>query len=169
MEMKYVYCEVGIQVQNIIQMYVRFCIVQHLFNYIMTRGSSWKYRMLIHLVKKFITFSETDISGPPTNYSIVASSIQSKVLNVTTLYDVTWCAAVSYEFFLRHTPSTLCVHRSTVIYTITARSIYKTTIYELPNGSLWNRHFRKLLILHGWQSPLILLIPSKNFFNKKRG
>jgi len=40
MEMKYVYCEVGIQILNVIQMDVLFCIVQQVFSYVMTRGTS---------------------------------------------------------------------------------------------------------------------------------
>ena len=40
METKYVYCEVGIQVQNVIQMNVRFCMYQQLFNYVMMPGTS---------------------------------------------------------------------------------------------------------------------------------
>jgi len=98
METKYVYCEVGIQVQNVIQMNVRFCMYQQLFNYVMMPGTSWKYRILIHLAKKFVTFYETDISGPLTNDSTVSSCIQSTVLNFTTIYDDTWCVAVSYDF-----------------------------------------------------------------------
>jgi len=80
MEMKYVYCEEEIQVLSIIQINVRCCVVQQLFNYVMTRGTSWKYRILVHLVKKFITFYEKDISGPATNDRIVASWIQFTVL-----------------------------------------------------------------------------------------
>jgi hypothetical protein len=40
MEMKYVYCEVGIQVLNITETTIRFCIVHQLFNNVMTRGTS---------------------------------------------------------------------------------------------------------------------------------
>lgn len=136
MEMKYVYCEVGIRVLNVIEMNVSFGIVQQFFSYVMMRGTSWKCRILIHLVKKFITFYEADISGPPTKDRIVASWIQSTVLYLTYINGDPWCVSVSNEFFLRHIPPTLCINRYIIIYTITVRSICKTMNYELPNGSL---------------------------------
>jgi hypothetical protein len=135
MEMKYVYCEVGIQILNVIKIDVLFCIVQQLFSYVMTRGTSWQCRVLVLLVKKFIIFYETDISGPPTNDSIVASWIQSTVLCLTTIYDEPLCVLASNEFFVRRMHTKISINRYTIIYAITVRSIYKTMMYELPNGS----------------------------------
>jgi hypothetical protein len=131
----------------------------------MTRGNSWKYRILLHLVKKFIAFCETDISIPPTNGSIIASWIQSTVLYLTTIYNAS-CVSVSHEFILRHILSTLCINMSSIIYIYIYGKVCLHNHDLRPIEWIFVKYTFKKLIRHQRQTHLFILIPFKLFLNK---